>query len=176
MQARVNGGTGTLTYEWRDNTELIIITTSNSIRHYPSTAVSHTYSVKVTDSASPSRSAGPFNCTPQLKVETNISQCGGGGGPGNPNCPAGQICNALGTTDIMVFLKKALLALVNLLIPIIVLFYIIVGLMFITARGAPEKLKVAKTAFLYVTIGSAVVLGAWALAEMIQTTIQTVQS
>ena len=188
VQATVKDGSAPLVYEWKDNGTVVSGLTGSSISPSPSNTGTHTYSVKFTDSLGRPSSR---TCTPNLTVAndcTNVCTpaCTGGQtcvggvcieGPGNPtNCPAGQICNTLGTTDIMVFLKKALLALVNLLIPIIVLFYIIVGLMFITARGAPEKLKVAKTAFLYVTIGSAVVLGAWALAEMIQTTIQTVQS
>ena len=89
--------------------------------------------------------------------------------------PNGGLSNPLGSNDIYAFLAKVLKAFVNLLIPIIVLFYVITGLMFITARGNPAKLTVAKTAFLYTTIGAAVVLGAWALAEMISATIQAIQ-
>ncbi len=94
--------------------------------------------------------------------------------PGGTPCPDGQPCDPLGGISIYEFVRKALLAFVNLLIPIIVLFYVITGLMFITARGAPEKLKVAKTAFLYTSIGAGVVLGAWVFATLIRDTITAV--
>jgi len=86
----------------------------------------------------------------------------------------GHITDPLGGLTITQFVEKALKAFVDLLIPIIVIFYLITGLMFITARGNPEKLKVAKTALLYVTIGAAVVLGAWVLAQMIDATVKAV--
>lgn len=93
--------------------------------------------------------------------------------PGNPQGP-GTFTNPLKSNSIYEFLAMALKALVELLIPIIVLFYVISGLMFITARGNPAKLSLAKMSFLYTTIGAAVVLGAWALAEVISNTVSQV--
>lgn len=89
-------------------------------------------------------------------------------------CPAGKICNPVQSNDLYAFLGKALKEFVKILIPIIVLFYVITGLMFVTARGNPEKLKVAKMALLGTTIGAAVVLGAWLIAQMIDVTIKSV--
>ncbi len=112
-------------------------------------------------------------CTPACTLPQT---CGGGGTPGicgvpgGTTCPDG-LCNPLGDQTLLGFLLGALRALVNILIPIIVLVYIIIGLMFILARGAPEKLKIAKIAFLYTSIGAGIVLGAWVLTELVRDTI-----
>jgi len=95
-------------------------------------------------------------------------------GAGNPTSVG--ISNPITSPSITAFLGVALKSLVNILIPFIVIAYIIVGLMFITARGAPDKLKIAKAALLYVSVGAAIVLGAWALTEMISSTITAVQA
>ena len=85
------------------------------------------------------------------------------------------ITDPLGNVTIYEFIAKALGVAVQILVPLIVIFYVITGLMFITARGAPEKLKIAKMALLYTTIGAAVVLGAWVLAQMIGDTINAIK-
>ena len=40
-----------------------------------------------------------------------------------------------------------------------------------TAQGNETKLEKAKTTFLWTVIGAAVLLGSWAIAQVIQTTI-----
>jgi hypothetical protein len=82
--------------------------------------------------------------------------------------------NPIESATIVEFLHKALNELVSILLPIIVLFYIATGLLFITARGDPAKLKLARTALLYISIGAAIVLGAWVITEMVASTIDTV--
>ncbi len=49
------------------------------------------------------------------------------------------------------------------------------GFLFVTARGNEEKLKNAKRAFLYTAIGSAILLGAVALAKIIGSTINALK-
>lgn len=95
-------------------------------------------------------------------------------GPGNPSSVG--ISNPIASPSITAFLGVSLKSLVNILIPFIVIAYIIVGLMFISARGAPEKLKIAKAALLYVSVGAAIVLGAWALTQMLSSTINAIQA
>jgi len=95
-------------------------------------------------------------------------------GGGNPTSVG--ISNPITSPSITAFLGVALKSLVNILIPFIVIAYIVVGLMFITARGAPDKLKIAKAALLYVSVGTAIVLGAWVLTEMISSTITAIQA
>ena len=57
-----------------------------------------------------------------------------------------------------------------------VLAIIYVGFLFVSARGDPEKLKIARTAFLYTVIGIAVLLGAVLIATVIQSTISNVST
>jgi hypothetical protein len=45
------------------------------------------------------------------------------------------------------------------------------GFLFVFARGNSEKLGKAKDALLYTLIGAAILLGSWAIAEMIQATV-----
>ena len=58
-------------------------------------------------------------------------------------------------------------------IPVAVLFLVWAGFKFILARGRPTELGVARKNFMYVIIGIAVFLGAWTLAMVISTTIQS---
>jgi hypothetical protein len=56
-------------------------------------------------------------------------------------------------------------------IPIVALAIIYCGFLFVFARGNSEKLTKAKDALLYTLIGAAILLGAWAIATMISTTV-----
>jgi len=60
-------------------------------------------------------------------------------------------------------------------IPVIALAIIYSGFLFVFARGNEEKLKTAKDALFYSVIGAAVLLGSWAIAEMIASTIAALQ-
>ncbi|OHA26377.1 MAG: hypothetical protein A3C06_01600 [Candidatus Taylorbacteria bacterium RIFCSPHIGHO2_02_FULL_46_13] len=84
--------------------------------------------------------------------------------------------NPLGSTTLVQFLALALKAFVDILLPVLVIFYIATGLLFISARGNPEKLKLARAALLYISIGAAIVLGAWAVTEMISATIGAIST
>ena len=52
-----------------------------------------------------------------------------------------------------------------------VFFIVYSGFLFVTARGSEDKLKTAKRALLYSVIGTAILLGAWVIAEVIASTI-----
>lgn len=56
-----------------------------------------------------------------------------------------------------------------------VFFIIYAGFLFVTAGGSEEKRKSAKWALLYAIIGTAVLVGAQALALIIETTIKSLQ-
>ena len=51
-----------------------------------------------------------------------------------------------------------------------------VGFLFVSARGDPEKLVIARRAFLYTVIGIGVLLGAVLIASVIQNTISNVST
>ncbi len=52
-------------------------------------------------------------------------------------------------------------------VPIAVIFIMWAGFLFVTARGSEEQLKKAKTTFFWAILGTAILLGAWALATAI---------
>jgi hypothetical protein len=55
-----------------------------------------------------------------------------------------------------------------------VLAFIYSGFMYVTARGNETKVKQANSALLYSAIGTAILLGAWVIANAISTTIRSI--
>lgn len=82
--------------------------------------------------------------------------------------------NPLKYNDIQSFIAGALKALVVIALPIITVFIVISGFMFVAARGNDSKLTKAKENFVYVIIGSMLILGAWVLATLIGGTVSQV--
>lgn len=52
--------------------------------------------------------------------------------------------------------------------PIAALFLILSGFMFVSAQGNKEKLKTARTMLIWTLVGTAIVVGAWPIAEMVK--------
>lgn len=69
------------------------------------------------------------------------------------------------------FIAGALRVLVIVALPIITLFIVVAGFMFVKARGNPEELATAKRNFVYVILGAILILGAWVLATLIGGTV-----
>lgn len=86
----------------------------------------------------------------------------------------GGLQNPLKTQDIPSFISGALKALVVVALPIITLFIVIAGFMFVLARGNSEGIKKAKENLVYVIIGAILILGAWVLATLIGGTVTQV--
>jgi hypothetical protein len=63
----------------------------------------------------------------------------------------------------------------NIILPIggvlCVLAFIYVGFLFVMARGKEAELGKAKRALVYTSIGTALILGAWVIAELLQSTV-----
>jgi hypothetical protein len=57
-------------------------------------------------------------------------------------------------------------------LPIISLIIVYSGFLFLTAQGNPKKLEGARNNIMYALIGAILVLGAWALAELLANTIE----
>ena len=74
-------------------------------------------------------------------------------------------------SSIPAFIAGALKALALIALPIITLFLVISGFLFITAQGNQQKLDTAKKNFVYVIIGALLILGAWILATLIAGTV-----
>jgi len=69
------------------------------------------------------------------------------------------------------FIAYALKVLVQVSLPIISLFIVYSGFLFVFARGNTEKLAKARTNFLYVIIGALLILGAWMIAVLLSGTV-----
>ena len=79
-----------------------------------------------------------------------------------------------GIDSIASFTAAFLRAVVFILFPIAVVFIVYSGFLFISAQGKPEDLATAKRNFLWTVIGVALLLGAWALAVLIENTIEPI--
>src|ERR1035437_3161051 len=98
----------------------------------------------------------------------------------NPPCPdgtpsVGKICNPIGTAgapaSLPAFIQTILTGFLKIGIPIVALAVIYCGFLFVFARGNPEKLTKAKDSLLWTLVGAGVLLGAWAIAQMISATV-----
>ncbi len=74
-------------------------------------------------------------------------------------------------SSVPAFIAGALKALAMIALPIITLFLVISGFLFVTAQGNQQKLDTAKKNFFYVIIGVVLILGAWILATLIAGTV-----
>ena len=82
-----------------------------------------------------------------------------------------ELKNPLGVTSIADFVSKALKVMVMVALPIISLFVVYSGFLFVLAQGKPEDLAKARMNFLYVIIGAVLILGAWVIASIIGGTV-----
>ena len=86
----------------------------------------------------------------------------------------GKICDPLGggaVKDIPTLIHDLLVGALRVGMPIIALSIIYSGFLFVAARGNSEKLSKAKDTLLYTLIGAAILLGSWAIAELIKSTV-----
>lgn len=91
---------------------------------------------------------------------------------------AGELQNPLNSnfSSIPQFIAGALKVLVVVALPIITLFIVISGFMFVMARGNASTLEKAKKNFVYVIIGALLILGAWVIATLISGTVSQLTS
>ncbi|KKT95852.1 MAG: hypothetical protein UW97_C0021G0004 [Parcubacteria group bacterium GW2011_GWA2_45_15] len=69
-------------------------------------------------------------------------------------------------------MKKLSATLVSLAIfSVAVLAFVYAGFLYVTAQGNESKLKTAHKALLYTSVGTAVLLGSWVIAKVIENTI-----
>ena len=80
---------------------------------------------------------------------------------------AARFENPLVFTDIQDLLAAILNVIVVIAIPIVVYFLIYAGFLYVVARGNPEKVQRASRALLYGVIGGVIILGAFAITEII---------
>jgi hypothetical protein len=84
---------------------------------------------------------------------------------------AGKVCNPINANSIQGLIKTVLESVIKIGIPVIALAIIYSGFLFIKARGNSEEIGKAKDALMYTLIGAAILLGSWALAQLISDTV-----
>jgi hypothetical protein len=84
---------------------------------------------------------------------------------------SGKIANPLKVKTINGLIKTLLEGVLKIGIPIVALAIVYCGFLFVAARGKPEALTKAKDALLYTLIGAAILLGSWAIAQLISNTV-----
>ncbi|MFZ2253085.1 MAG: pilin [Minisyncoccia bacterium] len=101
---------------------------------------------------------------------TGAGNNGTGGGNVSP-IGSGKITNPLKSQDIPEFLLKIIDVLLVFALPLIILYIMYAGYLFVTAAGNAEKVTGAKNALLWSIVGGVIVLGARLIISVIQGTI-----
>lgn len=83
-----------------------------------------------------------------------------------------QIKNPIGSDSFAELIKRIAQEIRPIAITFSVVFIIYSGFLFVTASGNPEKLKSARTTFTWTIVGTAIVVGASLLAEVVINTIR----
>lgn len=86
-----------------------------------------------------------------------------------------KLANPLKVNTIQELLNLILQVVVTLAVPIIVLFIIYSGFLYVTAQGKPDAIKKATTAFTWTIIGGVIVLGASLLLTVITNTVNALR-
>ena len=89
-------------------------------------------------------------------------------------CPEGTLCNPIAVNSIEEFIIKILKIFMTIGIPVITLFIIYTGYLFVTAEGDPGKLKIARSSLLWTVVGALVILGSYVLAQAIAGTVKEI--
>ena len=83
------------------------------------------------------------------------------------------LCNPLKTDSFISLMENISQLAVQMGIPIAALFMIYSGLKLGTARGNEEDIKKAKTGLLWAIIGSGILIGAWTIMKILQSTVES---
>lgn len=84
---------------------------------------------------------------------------------------SGRLTNPVSATTLDKFILKIIEVLLIFAVPIIVLYIMYAGYLFVTANGEAGQISQARTALLYAVIGGVIVLGAELILKIIQGTI-----
>lgn len=98
-----------------------------------------------------------------------------GGAADGGGCSEGSICNPLSADDIPGFIMQIIEVLLVFAVPLIVLYIMYAGYLFVTAQGNEEQISHAKSALLYALVGGVLVLGANLIIEVVQGTVDALQ-
>jgi hypothetical protein len=82
-----------------------------------------------------------------------------------------EVENPISVNSIPDLVETVLEGLIKIGIPLLVVMIVYSGWLYLLARGDPGKIKSAHDMFTYTLIGGAILLGAWALAQLIHSTL-----
>ena len=95
---------------------------------------------------------------------------------GTPSDQSGKLINPIAQNSFTGLIHDLLVGAIKIGLPIVALAIIYCGFLFVFARGNTEKLGKAKEALLYTLIGAAILLGSWAIAQIINSTVTSLSS
>ena len=82
-----------------------------------------------------------------------------------------EFINPLAFPTITELMQAILNMVIVISIPFVMLFIIYAGFLYVTAQGNPEKLQVANRALVYGVIGGVVIIGAVAILQIVENTV-----
>jgi uncharacterized membrane protein YobD (UPF0266 family) len=82
-----------------------------------------------------------------------------------------QLENPLAFPSITELMQAILNMVIVISIPIVVLFIIYAGFLYVTAQGNPEKLQVANRSLMYGVIGGVIIIGSVAILQIVENTV-----
>ena len=83
------------------------------------------------------------------------------------------LCNPLKTSSFTSLMESISELAVQIGIPIAALFIIYSGLKLVMARGNEESIKKAKIGLLWAIVGSGILIGAWTIMKILQSTVDS---
>ena len=83
------------------------------------------------------------------------------------------LCNPLKTDSFTALMESISQLAVEIGIPIAALFIIYSGLKLVMAKGNEESIKDAKKGLLWAIIGSGILIGAWTIMKILQSTVES---
>lgn len=84
------------------------------------------------------------------------------------DCPADTVCNPIQSSTFADLMSKIADAAAKIGLPLVAVFMIYSGFLFVSARGNEEQLAKAKTTFFWTIIGALLVVGAFAISLAIK--------
>ena len=87
------------------------------------------------------------------------------------DCAPGTVCNPISVNNVNDFVKTLLIGAIKIGIPIVALAIIYSGFLFVSAQGNSKEIETAKKSLMYSLIGAAILIGSWAIAQLISNTV-----
>jgi len=81
------------------------------------------------------------------------------------------ITNPINADTINGLIKIILIGVIKIGIPLIALALVYTGFLYVAARGKPAAIETANQSLMYTLLGAAILLGSWAIAQLISNTV-----